>query len=450
MQLLVRRSRGYISAAAMLVAALALAAGLSGTSVWAASWHLDSSFGKQGVAGLPVREGGYQDFYAPGPGDQGSLLALGPQGSVFIGGYAHSKPGALLVARMSAQGKLVRSFGHGGLTTVPAIYSLPEHPPRLFALSGGLLIVGLNRAHQLVAVRLSARGRPDNAFGRDGVAQYTLANTHGHAIVAAAAVESSGDILIAYFRSEVPQPVNQPMITHGLGVGPLGLVRLLPSGGLDPSFGHAGFLTTTGPQPATGELVACGVTIAPEGSVFLAYEQAYDPNGSAGSAFPAVQELGTTGSDTPGFGADGVAYLSFTPVFEGVDSVVCGGLFALANGEVEASFGGGGELFRFTSAGAPDPAFGTSGHTSAGPRVLDLAVGSDRETFALDAVGTLTVAGTLSSGAPDPGLSGTRGKRFAARLPRPRPGEEQQVVELLPANAGLDILVGENLVRLEE
>jgi hypothetical protein len=447
MQLLVRRSRGYISAAAMLVAALALAAAMSSMPVWAASWHLDSSFGKQGVAGLPVREGGYEDFYAPGPGDQGSLLAPGPQGSVFVGGYAHSKPGALLVTRLSTRGKLVKSFGHGGLMTVPAIYSFPEHPPRLFALSGGLLIVGLNRVHQLAVVRLNARGQPDSAFGHDGVVQHTLANTHGHAIVAAAAVEPDGDILVAYFRSEVPQPVNQPMITHGLGAGPLGLVRLLPSGELDPSFGHAGFLAATGPPPATGELVACGVTIASGGSVFLAYEQAYDGNGSGS---PAIQELGVTGADAAGFGDEGVAYLASTPVFEGVDSVVCGGLFALANGEVEASFGGGGELFRFTSTGAPSPAFGSSGHTSAGPRLLDLAVGGGGETFALDAVGTLAVAGTLSSGAPDPGLSGARGKRFAVRLPRPKSGEEQQEVELLPANAGLYVLIGESLVRLQE
>jgi hypothetical protein len=447
MQLLVRRSRRYFSVAATLLAGLALAAGLLSAPVWAASWHLDASFGKQGVAGLPVREDGYEHFYAPGPGNQGSLLAPGPRGSVFVGGYAHSKPGALLVTRMSTRGKLVKSFGHGGLVTVPAIYSLSEHPPRLFALDGGLLIVGLDRVHQLVVVRLNARGQPDNAFGHDGVVQYTFASAHGHAIVAAAAVEPDGDILVAYFRSEVPQPVNQPMITHGLGAGPLGLVRLLPTGGLDPAFGHAGFLTATGPWPATGELVACSVTIAPQGSVFLAYEQAYDGNGSGS---PAIQELGPTGADAPGFGDEGVAYLSSTPVFEGVDSVVCSGLFALANGEVQASFGGGGELFRFTSAGAPDTAFGSSGHTRAGPRVLDLAVGGEDETFALDSVGTLTLAGTLSSGAPDPGLGGTSGKRFAARLPRPKSGEEQQAVELLPANGGLDVLVGESLARLEE
>ena len=378
------RRRSYVRAGIVLVIALAaLAVGLSATLAQATSWHLDTAFGKRGVAGLPLREGGFEHFYAPGPGDQGALLASGPKGSVFVGGFAHSKPGAFLLARMSAQGKLVRGFGHGGLITVPAIYARPEHPPRMFALGGGaLLIVGLNRTHQLVVVRFSANGQPDRAFGHAGVAQYALANTHGHAIIAGASVESGGDILIGYFRSEVPQPSNEPAITYGLGAGPLGLVRLLPSGGLDPSFGSAGFLTAGGPPPETGEAVACDVTIANSGSVLLAYEQAFLPSGK-GSESPAVQELGPTGADAPGFGDAGIAYLSSTPVVEGVDSIVCGGLFALANGEVEASFGGGGELFRFTSAGLPNPAFGSSGHASSRRRVVDMALDANGETFAL-------------------------------------------------------------------
>jgi hypothetical protein len=444
------RRRSYVRAGITLgIALAALAAGLSATLAQAASWHLDSAFGGRGVAGLPVREGGFEHFYAPGPGAQGSLLASGAHGSVLVGGFAHSKPGVFLLARMSAQGKLVTGFGHGGLITVPAIYARPEHPPRMLALGGGgLLVVGLNRTHHLVLVRLSANGRPDRAFGHVGVAQYALANTHGHAIIAGVAVESGGDILIGYFRSEVPQPSNEPAITYGLGAGPLGLVRLLPSGSLDRSFGGAGFLTATGPPPETGEGVACDVTIANSGSVLLAYEQAFLPDGE-GSESPAVQELAPTGADAPGFGGAGIAYLSSTPVVEGVDSIVCGGLFALANGEVEASFGGGGELFRFTSAGLPNPAFGSAGHTSSSRRVVDMALGANGETFALASIDPLVVLGTLASGTPDPRLGGKAGMRFPVKLARSPRGEEHPVVELLPVNGGLDLLVGESLVRVE-
>ena len=40
--------------------------------------------------------------------------------------------------------------------------------------------------------------------------------------------------------------------------------------------------------------------------------------------------------------------------------------------------------------------------------------------------------------------------QFPVKLARSPRGEEHPVVELLPVNGGLDLLVGENLVRLEE
>ena len=288
---------------------------------------MDSSFGRGGAAGLPVREGGFDYRFPPGPGDDGSLLAPGPSGSVYVGGYARSKAGVFLVARMSTTGRLVQGFGHGGLTSVPAIYSVPEKPPRMLALGGGgLLVVGLDHAHHLVAVRLRGNGAEDHGFGHDGVAKYALADTNGHAIIAAAVLEPDGDLLAVYYQKEVPEPVNEPRITAGLGAGTIGFVRLLPSGRLDSSFGKGGFLQATGQPPPVGEFGACGASASPSGSVLLAYEQAATPNN--GPAEPAVQELAPTGADATGFGQAGVAYLPFTPVVQGTDSVVSGGLFA--------------------------------------------------------------------------------------------------------------------------
>lgn len=329
-----------------------LATGVQGSLARATSWHLDGSFGQRGVAGLPVREEGIDSLYTPGPGVNGSLLAPGPQGSVFVGGFADHKQGAFLLARMSARGRLVKSFGRSGVSIAPAIYSTPQHPPRMLAADAGkLLIVGLDRTRHLVVVRLTARGQPDRSFGHDGIARYALANTHGHAIIAAAAVEVNGDILAVYYQKEAPQPPNEPMITPGLGEGPVELVRLASSGALDRSFGHGGFLQATGQPPAIGEGLAAGVTVTPDGAILLAYEQASLPNGSL-AGVPAVQQLGPTGADAPGFGRDGDAFLPFTPQFEGETSVLFEGLFALAGGEVEVAFGGA----RSWSASRP-PAF---------------------------------------------------------------------------------------------
>ena len=429
---------------AWICALTGIAAGAQAAVAEGASWHLDSAFGLHGVAGVPVREEGIDFPYPPGPGAQGSLLAAGPRGSVFVGGFADHQKGSFRVARLSAGGRLVKGFGSGGVSVVPTIHATAQRPPRMLALAGGgLLIVGLDRAGRLAVVRLSPGGAPDRSFGRDGVADYALADSAGHAIVAAAAVESDGSILIAYYRKEVAEPVNEPQVAPGFGAGPLQLVRLLGSGSLDAAFGKGGFLEP--PLPSEG--AAAGVTIDAEGSILIAYEQT--PVLSAGvTEAPAVQELTASGVPAPGFGKEGVATLPFLPSAEGVSSSIFGALFALAGGSVEVSFGGEGEVFRFTSSGALDSTFGTSGHARAGRAAAALALAPDEETFALNTRGGLTLAGTLANGAPDPTLGGRSGMRLPAHVPGPKPGEERQAVQLLAGNAGLRILVGEEIVAL--
>ena len=444
------KARGRWLAALACVVAVA-ACGASATH--ATPWHLVSTFGRHGVAGLPFREEASDSLYAPGPGDEGSLLAPGPQGSLFVGGYANSKKGSFLVARMSARGKLVTSFGSSGVTVVPAIYAIPQQPPRMFALRAGkLLIVGFDRAGHLTAVRLTGRGQADRSFGHGGVAEYKLSDAHGPTILAAVAVESDGDILAVY-QKEAPQSVNEPRIAEGLGEGAIHLVRLLPSGALDSSFGESGFLTAAGQTPAlvgypgSGGGWACAETIASDGVLLLAYEQAAVPNG-AGGEFPAVQALGPTGGDAPSFGDHGAVYLPFTP---DANSELCDGLFALPGGRVEAGFGGHGpntpgvELFRFSPSGPLESAFGGSGHVTLSVPVAALALGGEGETFSVGTSGSeLVVDGVLSSGTFDPALGGEKGERFAANLHR----LNGDTVEALPDSESVNVRVGEELVRL--
>lgn len=430
--------------------ALVLAIGglaVSGQATHAASWHILPSFGRHGVAGLPVREGGENVAYPPGPGDKGSLLAPGPQGSIFVGGYSRAHKGKFLLARMSAHGALVKSFGHGGVMSVPSIYALPESPPRMFALAGGkLLLIGLDHAGHLLALRFSDTGRLDRGFGHGGTAQYALPGVKKRPVIAGASVESGGEILIVFYQQEVPEPENQPRITAGLGEGAPELLRLLPTGALDGSFGRGGFLPASGQPLLEGEQWECGVTVAPDGSVLLAYETVVLSGGAL--ALPAVQELSPTGADAAGFGSQGVASLGFMPHFEGEDSIIFGGLFALPGGGVEVSFGGSGQLVRFTAAGALDPAFGSAGRSAPGRSAVSaLALASDGETFWAHTGRSVTVGGTLANGALDPALGGAAGIRVAG-LSGPRSEDEQAGLELLPVGGGLDVLYGELLTRL--
>jgi hypothetical protein len=454
----------YRASLACVVAVAACSVGVGGAwavgvgGAWAAgaasasAWHLDSAFGRHGVAGLPLREEPSEAQYGAGPGDEGLLSALAPGESLFVGGYAQHRPGAFLVAHMSARGTLAKGFGGGGVSVVPAIYSTPQTPPRLFALAGGgVLVVGLDRSGQLTAVRLNARGRADRDFARDGVARYKLSGAHGRTVITAATVEADGDVLAVY-QAEAPQPRDEPAIPMGLGQGAIHLVRLLPSGALDRSFGKGGYLTAAGATPELGGYPgneqgwACALSIAPEGSLLLAYEQSFGPS-KPGEGVPAVQQLDPTGADAPSFGEKGAVYLPFAPG----DSLLCDGLFALPRGGVEGGFGGEGrdqrgvELFRFSPTGALETAFGESGQVKLGERVAALALDAEGETFSVGVAGSdLVLGGTLPGGTPDPSLGGSAGMRFAAGLSH----AERDTVEALPGAGGLSVRVGDEIVRI--
>ncbi len=425
------------------VAGVTLASALVSGAVAAdaGSWHLVSSFGRGGVAGLPVRERGRE---APSQGFAlpervRSLIVPGPQGSLYVGGFAASKRGAFLVARMSPAGRLVNSFGHGGVITVPAVYWFKQDPPRLLALAGGrLLIVGLDHSDQLVAVVLSATGQLVHGFGRAGVAEYTLAHLHGFTIITAAIVESDGDILAVY-QKELPQPVNQPRVPEGQGNGVVAYARLLPSGALDHSFGSGGFLTAAGKEFAllegeSGTVGACQETLTSGGSLLVTYE-----GFAMEELSPGGETLGAFGVDAALPPASGPAYMHKNNYF------FCDGLFALPGGAIEAAKGS--DLIRLTAAGTLDPAFGHGGTADIGSHPEASAVASDGETFSAgDADGGLLLTGTLPSGLPDPRL-GAHGQRFAVRLPQ-RHDEENPTWEVLPEGDSVTVRVAEELIRV--
>ncbi len=405
------------------------------------SWHLVSSFGKGGVAGLPVRERAReqpsQGFASPERFR--SLTVPGPHGSLYVGGFAASKRGAFLVARVSAAGTLVKSFGRGGVITVPSVYWFKQAPPRLLALAGGkLLVVGLDHGDQLVAVELGPSGQLIHGFGRAGVAQYALAHAHGFTIITAAVVERDGDILAVY-EKELPQPINQPRVPEGQGNGIISYARLLPSGALDHSFGSGGFLAAGGREFAllegeSGTVGACQETLASSGSLLITYE-----------GF-AMEELNPSGEALSGFGVqEAIPPAPGPPYLHKNDYHFCDGLFALPGGEIEAASGE--SLIRLTAAGALDPTFGRGGSANIGSHPEASAVAADGETFSAgDSGGALLLTGTLPSGLPDPKL-GARGQRFAVRLARGN-DEDRPTWEVLPEGNSVTVRAAEELIRL--
>jgi hypothetical protein len=429
--------------------ALALAAGAFAGAGGAA-------LAKGGVAGLPVRERRQEppNQGAPSPPERyRALLVPGPSGSVFVGGYADSKPSAFLLARMSATGTLVKGFADGGVMTVPAVHWFNQDPPRMLALAGGgLLIVGLDRADQLAVVRVTALGRLDRGFGHDGVAQYTLPHAPRFTIITAAAVQPNGDILVVY-QKELPQPLNQPRVPEGQGNGAIEYVRLLPSGELDRSFGSGGHLAATGEKVGliegeSGTVGACAETLAANGTLLVAYENF------------ALEELDPAGAVVTSFGNEPTQQPSglATPFETKNGDHFCNGLFALPGGSVEGISGlesgvSGADVTRLTPGGTPEHAFGAAGSTRIDVPTEAAAVASSGETFvAGQSSRELVLTGILPDGQPDPALGGAGGQRLAVHVPRAAgsvPGnEEKPTWEVLPGTGDLTIRVGEQLVRV--
>jgi hypothetical protein len=451
-----RRRNVWLTSA---LAATALGSAAAAGPAQATAWHLVSSFGRNGVAGLSVRERSAappNQGASPPPERFRSLVVPGPQGSVFVGGYANSRPGAFLVSRMSPSGRLVTRFGHGGVAVVPAVRWVLQAPPRMLALpGGGVLIVGIDRADMLVAVRLNALGVPDRGFGHDGVAQYKVAGRHGYSIVTAAVVEPGGDVLAAY-QKELPQPpVSSPRVPEGQGNGAIVYIRLLPGGALDHSFGQGGFLHASGEKVGfiegeSGTVGACGETLSTSGSLLVAYENL------------ALEELSPAGAVVTSFGDDpGTDELNTTvPAFESKNPFhFCHGLFALPEGGVEGiaslETGVGSEVERLTPAGVPERAFGKNGATRIDVPVEAAAIASNGETYAAGESGrSLVLTGILPNGQADPALGGVKGRRIGVKVPRPTgevPGDEEAPTwEVLPVSGGLVIRVGEELIRLAD
>lgn len=417
----------------------------------AGPWHLVSSFGHGGVAGVSVRERlqeeGSQGALPPPERDRG-LIAPGPQGSVFVGGYARSKPGAFLLTRMTQTGALDKGFAHGGEMVVPTVRWFKTDPPRPIALpSGKLLVVGLDKADQLAAVRVTASGRLDRDYGRGGVAEHTLQGAHEFTIITAAVVQPDGELLVAY-QKELPQPVNQPRVPEGQGNGSIHYVRLSSSGGLDPTFGKGGFLTAQHPEVSllegeSGTVGACAETLSSSGSLLIAYE-----------GF-ALEEFSPTGELAKSFGSDPTPPLNkgAMPLPDETKNGFhfCDGLFALPSGDVEGVEGK--RLTRLNPSGTPDPTFGTSGVSAVTAPVTAAGVASSGETFSAGESGKrLVVAGILANGQPDSTLGGAKGQLFGVELPAPRDpgGGEGPTWEVLPTPNSITVRVGEKLIRVSK
>jgi uncharacterized delta-60 repeat protein len=294
-------------------------------------------------------------------------VAVDGTGRVVVGGYARVANGsAFAVTRLEPDGSLDTSFGTDGTATAQvdandAVLALEPLP------DGGLVVAGsAQRSDQQMVIamlRFGAGGRLDPAFGNGGVAVAPLARQPADLSARAldAAFDASGRIV---FGGQVPLPTPAGQNARE---GPF-VARYLADGTPDPSFGNGG--TVIGKSVAD----AAGVSVLPDGSILTSGQWP----GPAGTA--ELTRYRTDGTLDSGFGANGSVSLGSLP--DGNDQPLLAtapdGSIDLVVGAVVQNGVATDALLRLRADGSRDPDFGVRGEVlmPRAARLLSLADGT--------------------------------------------------------------------------
>ena len=223
----------------------------------------------------------------------------------------------------------------------------------------------------------AAPGSLDPTFGNGG-----LVVTNGHGTPGDAVLQSNGDILVT---------------VGGGGAG--GVLRYLPSGKLDTTFGSGGFAPISSSALILG---ASGIAVQANGDVLVASGATNSSDTVKGIA---VERLLPNGAPDMTFGNHGVGFVQIAAGEPATPAIV-----QEPNGEILV----GGDVFvvmkrndffegivtRFTSRGAPDSTFGTGGSVTSKAlgQINALGVDSSGDVFTLPTAAEISPTGVIDAG----------------------------------------------------
>jgi uncharacterized delta-60 repeat protein len=249
-----------------------IAVGISASNVAVARYTpagaLDPTFGDDGFVTT--------DF---GSSEQASAAAVDALGRIVVAGFSGDD---LALARYTPDGILDQTFGIDG--TVKTDLGSFDSAFDLALTPSGKILVGGRSGGDFALARYNTDGTLDAAFGTDGT---TTTDFGGTDQAFALALDPSGRAVLA-----------------GQGSGQFGVARYNADGSLDSTFGSGGKLTTTFLDEASA--VAFGLVIQPDGkiaagggmgSATVASRFAivrYLPNGSLDSSFGVDGKVTTT------------------------------------------------------------------------------------------------------------------------------------------------------------
>jgi uncharacterized delta-60 repeat protein len=295
---------------------------------------LDPSFHRDGT--LSHADGGFRE----------RSVAIRPDGRILIASLSLGDRGVRMLGLLP-QGVVDPSFGDRGQRLVRVRHAFTVADIALGA-DGTAVIVGSTDSHRgWFVVRITPEGRPDPAFGGDGIVRVVPGNGRELTAVArSVAVLADGRIVVGG--------------TARAGLTRFAVLRLLADGTPDPSFDGDGLALGTLPDGdrAFGE----DMVVAPDGAVVIAGSRdTVTPPGRTLLLFDpdvALASFRADGSPDPAFDGDGLQVIdvgeSYSRGFaigrDGAGRLVVAGDADLrqlvirisAGGALDASFGDGG------------------------------------------------------------------------------------------------------------
>jgi uncharacterized delta-60 repeat protein len=252
-----------------------------------------------------------------------TALAIESDGKIVIAGQLQTPAngGQPVVMRLTTNGALDTTFGHGGVVTLVLGHGGGELATGIVVQSDGKIVLALSTGNAdaapvLELVRFTANGIVDTSFGGSG-SIVLLRNGPDSALLAQ---QPDGKMLLA---------------------GGMLLVRVHSDGSLDSSFGNAGIAETLAVAPS--------IALQTNGQIVLALNR-YDANGTLDAGFGILGRAPGILTGTARIQADGkidVAGPVNTRVLPG----------PLPGVKVETGFG----LMRYDSNGTIDTSFGNQG-----------------------------------------------------------------------------------------
>jgi uncharacterized delta-60 repeat protein len=378
--------KGYVTTSIPGNSAVAYAAAVTGGRIVVVGQAITSAGAGQVLVARYLRSGRLDRTFASGgifrstlpAGDApfiGTSLAVAPKtGRLLVGGgYGQ---GSMLALRLTAAGRLDRTFGAGrGYTAVDA-----GGQAQTIALdrSGRVLLGGSNanaNGRPMVVARLTRNGRLDAGFGQAGQAQSLFWNPlmASSAGVSGLATTPSGGVVAMGHLDYI----------GGDGHGSAGVFRLTSAGRPQTGFGTAGHTEVAFPKAPTSfqQWFPCALLRDARGRITV------PGNGSNGNA-GAVLTIRLTGRGAldRAFGTGG---RSSVPGPSGASDTTCGAAPTPAGG---LTVGVGTTLARITSTGTANRSFGPSGRlritSPTGVGLNAVATSSSRNVVAAGSAGS--------------------------------------------------------------